>query len=98
MKPYSGTGSVVELVGAPWEITRLMIPVNPASNRTRVCDIYIKSGGNVDYTSVIALSPDHGLGFSILVAGFTASDARWPLRDALGETSIDLCELQSTPR
>ncbi|KAK2606496.1 hypothetical protein N8I77_005239 [Diaporthe amygdali] len=92
MKPHSGTGSVVKLVGAPWEITRLMIPVNPALNRTRVCDIYIKSGGNVDYTSVIALSPDHGLGFSILVAGFTASHARWPLRDALGETFVRAAE------
>lgn len=63
MKPLSGTGSLVELVGAPWEITRLMIPVSPASTRTRVRDLYLKAGGNVDYTSVIALSPDHGLGY-----------------------------------
>lgn len=92
MKPRSGTGSLVELVGAPWEILRLMIPVSPASNRTRVCDLYLKAGGNLDYTSVIALSPDHGLGFSILVAGYTASDARWPIRDALGETFVRAAE------
>lgn len=92
MKPRSGTGSLVELVGAPWEITRLMIPVSPDSNRTRVCDLYLKAGGNLDYTSVIALSPDHGLGYSILVAGSTASDARWPIRDALGETFVPAAE------
>lgn len=92
MKPRSGTGSLVELVGAPWEITRLMIPVSPASNRTRVCDLYLKAGGNGDYTSVIALSPDHGLGYSILVAGSTATAARWPIRDAVGETFVPAAE------
>lgn len=92
MKPRGGTGSLVELVGAPWEITRLMIPVSPASNRTRVCDLYLKAGGNGDYTSVIALSPDHGLGYSILVAGLSASQARWPIRDAVGETFVRAAE------
>lgn len=92
MKPRSGTGSLVELVGAPWEITRLTIPVSSTSNRTRVCDLYLKAGGNGDYTSVIALSPDHGLGYSILVAGLCASDARWPIRDALGETFVPAAE------
>lgn len=60
MKPRSGAGSLVELVRAPWEITRLMIPVNPASDRTRVCDLYLKAGGNGEYTSIIALSPAPG--------------------------------------
>ncbi|CAI7579681.1 unnamed protein product [Penicillium discolor] len=59
MKPSSGTGSLVELVGAPWEISRLEIPVTPGSNRTRISDLYTKAGGNVDYTSIFALSPDH---------------------------------------
>lgn len=88
MKPRSGTGFLVELVGAPWEITRLMIPATPGPHRTRVCDLYLKAGGNSDYTSVIALSPDHGLGYSILVAGSNATDSRWPIRDALGETFV----------
>lgn len=92
MKPRGGTGSLVELVGAPWEITRLMIPVSPESNRTRVCDLYLKAGGNGDYTSVIALSPDHGLGYSIIVAGSEASSARWPIRDAAGETFVRAAE------
>lgn len=92
MKPLSGTGSLVELVGAPWEITRLMLPVSADSNRSRVSDLYIKAGGNGDYTCVLGLSPDHGIGFSILVAGSTASDARWWIRDAVGETFIPAAE------
>ncbi|CAG8159031.1 unnamed protein product [Penicillium nalgiovense] len=92
MKPNSGTGSLVELVGAPWEISRLEIPVTPGSNRTRISDLYTKAGGNIDYTSIFALSPDHGIGYSILVAGFTATPARWPLRDVVGETFIPAAE------
>ncbi|RSM04607.1 hypothetical protein CEP52_006713 [Fusarium oligoseptatum] len=92
MKPMSGTGSLVELVGAPWEIQRLMIPATPGSNRTRVSDLYTKAGGNGDYTAIIALSPDHGIGYSLLVAGNSATPARWPLRDVLGETFIPAAE------
>lgn len=92
LKPRSGTGSLVELVGAPWEISRLEIPVTPGSNRTRISDLYIKGGGNIDYTAIFGLSPDHGIGFSILVAGSTATPARWPLRDVVGETFIPAAE------
>ncbi|UPK95416.1 hypothetical protein LCI18_006351 [Fusarium solani-melongenae] len=92
MKPLSGTGSLVELVGAPWEIQRLMIPATPGSNRTRVSDLYTKAGGNGDYTAIIALSPDHGIGYSLLVAGSSATPARWPLRRVLGETFIPAAE------
>uniref|UniRef100_L2FTV4 Uncharacterized protein n=1 Tax=Colletotrichum fructicola (strain Nara gc5) TaxID=1213859 RepID=L2FTV4_COLFN len=77
MKPLSGTGTLIELVGAPWEITRLAIPATPGSNRTRISDLYIKAGGNGDYGCIFALSPDHGIGFSILVAGITSGAARW---------------------
>lgn len=92
MRPLSGTGSLAELVGAPWEISRLMIPVSPGSNRTRISDLYTKAGGNGDYTAIFALSPDHGIGFSILVAGSTATPARWPIRDAVGTTFIPAFE------
>ncbi|KAJ5306780.1 hypothetical protein PENANT_c003G08796 [Penicillium antarcticum] len=92
MKPRSGTGSLVELVGAPWEISRLEIPVTPGSNRTRISDLYTKAGGNGDYTCIFALSPDQGIGYSILVAGSTASSARWPLRDLVGETFVPAAE------
>lgn len=92
MKPRSSTGTLVELVGAPWEITRLTLPTGPGSNRTRVSDLYLKAGGNDDYTCFIALSPDHGIGFSILIAGETATPARWPLRDVTGTTFITAAE------
>ncbi|KAF4498547.1 Penicillin-binding 4 [Fusarium agapanthi] len=92
MKPRSSTGTLVELVGAPWEITRLTLPTGPGSNRTRVSDLYLKAGGTNDYTCFIALSPDHGLGFSILIAGETATPARWPLRDVTGTTFITAAE------
>ncbi|KAI1841831.1 hypothetical protein JX265_009440 [Neoarthrinium moseri] len=92
MKPLAGTGSLVELVGAPWEIHRLAVPTTPGSSRTRISDLYTKSGGNVDYTCIFGLSPDHGLGFSILVGGSTASSARWEIRNALGELFIPAAE------
>lgn len=95
MKPKSSTGSLVELVGAPWEIHRLAIPLSPTSNSSRISDLYTKAGGNIDYTCILALSPDHGIGFSLLVAGSTASAARWPIRDATGELFIPAAEAAS---
>ncbi|KAJ4328991.1 hypothetical protein N0V84_000563 [Fusarium piperis] len=92
MKPMSGTGSLVELVGAPWEIQRLTIPATPGPDRTRISDLYTKAGGNGDYAAILALSPDHGIGYSLLVAGESAGTARWPLRDVLGETFIPAAE------
>ncbi|CAH0050377.1 unnamed protein product [Clonostachys solani] len=92
MKPLSATGSLVDLVGAPWEINRLTIPATPGSNYTRVSDLYTKAGGNGDYTCILALSPDHGIGYSFLIAGSTASSARWPLRQALGEVFVPAAE------
>lgn len=92
MKSRSGTGTLVELVGAPWEISRLEIPVSPGSNRTRISDLYTKAGGNGDFTTIFAISPDHGIGYSIIIAGSTATSARWPLRDTLGETFIPAAE------
>ncbi|KAI9039315.1 serine hydrolase domain-containing protein [Aspergillus affinis] len=60
-KPVSHTSSLSYAVGSPWEI--FSFP------NARVVDLYTKSGDMGAYSSVIALSPDHGVGFSILVAG-----------------------------
>lgn len=92
MKPTSGLSSLTKSVGAPWEIYRLSIPVSPDSNRTRVSDLYTKAGGNSGYSAVFALSPDYGIGYSILVAGPGALDERWPLRDAVGEVFLPAAE------
>jgi hypothetical protein len=72
MKPRGHTSTLTYSVGAPWEISCMTIPVTAGSNRTRVTDLYAKGGGNPPYGAVLALSPEHGIGFSILVAGETA--------------------------
>ncbi|CEI59953.1 hypothetical protein FVEN_g8243 [Fusarium venenatum] len=92
MKPQGNTASLTMSVGAPWEINRLILPVSPKSNRTRISDIYTKIGGNAGYAAVIALSPDHGIGFSILTAGVGAVPARIPLRNAVGTAFITAAE------
>ncbi|KAM0430062.1 hypothetical protein ACHAPT_006068 [Fusarium lateritium] len=92
MKPLSGTASLTYSVGAPWEINRLTVPVTPDSNRTRVSDLYTKLGGNAGYAAVFALSPDHGIGFSVLVAGPTAVSDRVPLRDVVGTVFVTAAE------
>ena len=92
MQPRSATSALTGLVGAPWEIYRLAIPVTADSNRTRVSDLYCKLGGNAGYGAVFCLSPDHGTGFSILVAGEGALSDRFFLRDLVGETLIPAAE------
>ena len=92
MKPLGNTASLTNSVGAPWEIYRLTLPVSPNSNRTRVSDLYTKLGGNAAYAAVIALSPDHGIGYSILTAGDGAIPARIPLRNAVGTAFVTAAE------
>ena len=92
MRPLSGTGSLVELVGAPWEIHRVAVPVTSGSNHTRISDLYTKAGGNGDYNCIFVLSPDHGLGYSILLAGSTSGRARFTVRDAVGGVFIPAAE------
>ena len=92
MKPRGHTATLTSSVGAPWEIARLTIPVTAGSNRTRVSDLYTKGGGNPPYGAVIGLSPDHGIGFSVLVAGPNALTDRWVLRDAIASTFVPAAE------
>lgn len=92
LKPRSLTASLTTAVGTPWEIYRLTLPVSPGSPRYRVSDLYTKIGGQVGYSAVFALSPDHALGYSVLVAGPTAVPARYPLRDLVGEAFVTAAE------
>ena len=92
MKPRAHTSSLTISIGAPWEIHRLTLPVTPNSNRTRVSDIYTKGGGQPGYTAIFALSPDHDIGFSVLVAGKGALGDRWGLRAAAGEVFVAAAE------
>ncbi len=53
----------------PWEIVRLSLPILQSSNQTRSVDLYTKAGGIGAYGAMLALSPDHDIGFAILAAG-----------------------------
>lgn len=92
MKPHAHTASLLSSVGAPWEINRLTLPVTPTSSRTRVSDLYTKAGGQPGYTALFMLSPDHGMGISVLIAGVSALGVRWPLRAAAAEVFVTAAE------
>ena len=79
-------------MGAPWEIYRLTLPVAANSTRTRISDLYTKAGGQPGYGSVFALSPDHGIGYSVFVAGPAALEDRWSVRAAVGESFVTAAE------
>jgi hypothetical protein len=92
LKPRGNTGTLTSQVGAPWEMNRLSLPIAPNSTRTRVSDLYTKLGGQPQYAGIFALSPDHGLGYSILIGGPSAIADRAPLRDAVGEVFVTAAE------
>ena len=92
MKPHGATESPSFLVGAPWEINRLQIPVSAGSDRTRLMDLYTKMGANTGYGAGFALSPDHGLGYSLLSIGPHAVEDRFPLRDIVGSVFLPAAE------
>ncbi|KAF2716228.1 beta-lactamase/transpeptidase-like protein [Polychaeton citri CBS 116435] len=98
MKPRAHTATLAFSNGAPWEIYRLALPVSPGSTRTRISDLYTKAGGNGVYSAIFALSPDHGIGFSILLGGQGATHDRWPLRNLVGETFVTAAEHAAVER
>jgi hypothetical protein len=48
---------------------RLAVAVSPASQSTRVVDLYTKQGATGQYQTLLALSPDHGVGYAMLIGG-----------------------------
>jgi hypothetical protein len=68
LKTTSLTSDSRLVVGMPWEIFHMEVPISLDSNKTRVVDVYSKNGGLGGYSSWLFLSPDHGIGFTILVA------------------------------
>ena len=60
-RPVASVSGLGHAVGAPWEIY-------PFEN-SRVVDIYTKTGDAGVYSSMLALSPTHGVGFIIMAAG-----------------------------
>jgi len=71
LKPVTHTASLYTSIGAPWEIMRRDIPISNSSRNTRVFDIYSKQGGGAGapYITLLALSPDHKIGISIITTG-----------------------------
>ena len=92
MKPKGLESSIVWAVGAPWEINRLTLPVSVNSIQTRISDLYTKSGGQAGYGTLFALSPDHKIGYSVLVAGPAALQDRWTLRAIAGQSFVVAAE------
>lgn len=68
MKPLTQTGYPGSTVGAPWEIYSYLL-------NSRVVDLYTKAGNTAGYASMLALSPDHEVGFTIMSANAQTSNA-----------------------
>ncbi|KAJ5292306.1 uncharacterized protein N7443_008259 [Penicillium atrosanguineum] len=84
MKPSSHTASLDASIGHPWEILSLSEP--------RVIDLYTKSGDLGWYSSMLALSPDHNAGFTILSAGETSTATVTLLSDQITDVLIPALE------
>ncbi|KAF5611204.1 beta-lactamase 2 [Fusarium subglutinans] len=67
MKPVSFTADSEVAVGAPWEIARV-----PSTSKTSW--MYTKGGQLGMYSSLMALLPDWGIGFTVLAAGTDAQE------------------------
>lgn len=65
LKPTSFTSSLIGAVGRPWEIYRAVLD----AQNNRVIDVYTKAGNLPGYASMLALIPDFGVGFTIMLAG-----------------------------
>ncbi|KAI8625425.1 beta-lactamase/transpeptidase-like protein [Xylariaceae sp. FL1651] len=72
LHPVTHTADLHVAVGMPWEIHRLLLPISPEYNYTRVVDLYTKNGQLGGYAALFVLSPEHNFGFSLLLASPTA--------------------------
>ncbi|KAF5675557.1 beta-lactamase-like 1 [Fusarium heterosporum] len=90
LKPIAHTADLEMSVGMPWEIRRTHLPLGRHS--TRVVDLYTKNGALGLYTAIIALSPDHKIGFVGLFAGPGRNSLLSYLPDLLAETLLTACE------
>ena len=91
LKPVTHTGSLQFSVGRPWEIFRFTQP-----STGHVNDLYTKAGDATGYSSYLILSPDHGAGFSILIAGNQSTIiARSAVADILTSTVIRALESEA---
>lgn len=88
LRPVTHTADLHVAVGMPWEIHRLLQPISPGSNHTRVVDLYTKNGILGGYSALFVLSPDHEFGFVLLLASPTTpaeSSARSVAMSVIGD-------------
>jgi len=84
LKPTALTSDIRETVGYPWGIRRIIMdPDRPYELITA----YNKAGSIGSYSSLLALLPEFGIGFSVLVAGDHALN-NWVLADTLGSSIL----------
>lgn len=83
-------------VGKPWEIFREKVLTAPGtdsnSTKTRIVDIYTKNGGIEQYVAQLALSPDHGIGITILAAGAGGQGGFFFLQGMLYKVFLEAAE------
>src|SRR6195952_2607507 len=65
-KPTALTSDLRETVGYPWGIRRIIMEPNRAYE---IITAYNKAGSIGSYSSLLALLPEFGIGFSVLIAG-----------------------------
>ncbi|KAJ5698490.1 hypothetical protein N7462_000495 [Penicillium macrosclerotiorum] len=84
MKPATHTASLQFSVGHPWEIVSFDDP--------RLMDLYTKSGDIGEYSAVIALSPDHNIGFTVLTAGPSSSSTSQIIAEKIADKMLPTFE------
>ncbi|CAI7613454.1 unnamed protein product [Penicillium manginii] len=80
MKPLTHTSSLNYAVGAPWEILSF--------GNERPIDLYTVSGDFSTYSSVLALDPDHVIGFNVLAAGSNTHETVALASDIVSESLL----------
>lgn len=94
LSPVTHTARPLLSIGRPWEIARQAVPVSsiPPSNITRVVDVYAKQGSIGQYQSLLALSPEHGVGYAMLIGGPAAAGTYAYLQGALDRVWLGAAE------
>ncbi|KAH8658115.1 beta-lactamase/transpeptidase-like protein [Xylariales sp. PMI_506] len=89
LKPSTFVAHKHGAVGKPWEIFRMEVPMAPASQSTRLIDLYTKNGAIGAYLSYIILIPEYDLGFVVLLASTESPSAGAETMGALTEMLLD---------
>lgn len=73
---------------------RLTVPTSPSSGAAtaRVVDTYTKQGATGGYQTLLALSPDHGVGYAMLVGGPQAGATYSLLQGKLNDVWVGAAE------